>query len=73
MKVYEQRKKTIHEFDLNIIHEYFLNLERQGPGSTENTLKALSFIDGLTEKIQNCRYWLRNRRSNNGFSQKHTV
>lgn len=43
-------KQTIHEFDLNIIYEYFSNLERQGPGSPEITLKALGFIDGLTEK-----------------------
>ncbi len=43
-------KQTIHEFDLNIIYEYFANTERQGPGSPEETLKALSFINGLTQK-----------------------
>ncbi len=43
-------KQTIHELDLNMIYEYFSNTERQGPGSPEETLKALSFIDGLTEK-----------------------
>jgi len=43
-------KETIWEFDLNIIREYFSNTERQGPGSPEITLKALSFIEGLTEK-----------------------
>ncbi len=43
-------KHTIHDFDINIIYEYFLNTERQGPGNTKETLKALSFIDGLTEK-----------------------
>ncbi|MBP6978413.1 MAG: class I SAM-dependent methyltransferase [Lentimicrobiaceae bacterium] len=43
-------KQTIYEFDLNIIYDYFSNTERQGPGSPEVTLKALSFIDGLTEK-----------------------
>ncbi|MDI6644176.1 MAG: class I SAM-dependent methyltransferase [Methanobacteriaceae archaeon] len=43
-------KQTIHEFDLNIIHDYFRNTERQGPGSPEITLKALSFIGGLTAK-----------------------
>ncbi len=42
-------KLTIYEFDLDIIHDYFLNTERQGPGSPEITLKALSFTDGLTE------------------------
>jgi hypothetical protein len=32
------------------IYDYFSNTERQGPGSPEITLKALSFINGLTEK-----------------------
>jgi SAM-dependent methyltransferase len=39
--------KSIHEFDFKLICEYFSNLERQGPGSPEATLKALSFIDNL--------------------------
>jgi len=39
---------TIHEFDYNLICDYFSNTERQGPGSPEATLKALSFIDNLT-------------------------
>ncbi len=43
-------KQTIHEFDFNIIHDYFSTTERQGPGSPEETLKALSFIAGLTGK-----------------------
>jgi SAM-dependent methyltransferase len=42
--------QTIHDLDLNLIYEYYSNTERQGPGSPEITLKALSFIDGLTEK-----------------------
>jgi ubiquinone/menaquinone biosynthesis C-methylase UbiE len=42
--------KTIHELDMNMIYEYFSNTERQGPGSPEITLKALSFIEGLTEE-----------------------
>ena len=42
--------KSIHEFDFNLICEYFSMLERQGPGSPEVTIKALSFIDNLTEK-----------------------
>jgi ubiquinone/menaquinone biosynthesis C-methylase UbiE len=45
-----EEKQTIHEFDLNLIYEYFSNAERQGPGSPEITIKALGFIDGLTEK-----------------------
>jgi ubiquinone/menaquinone biosynthesis C-methylase UbiE len=43
-------KHTIHEFDLNIIYDFFSKTERQGPGSPEETLKALGFIGGLTEK-----------------------
>lgn len=39
--------KSIHEFDLKLICEYFSTMERQGPGSPESTLKALSFIDPL--------------------------
>lgn len=39
--------KTIHEFDFNLICEYFSLIERQGPGSTQVTVKALSFIDNL--------------------------
>jgi SAM-dependent methyltransferase len=40
--------KSIHEFDFNLICEYFSVLERQGPGSSEVTIKALSFVDNLT-------------------------
>jgi ubiquinone/menaquinone biosynthesis C-methylase UbiE len=45
--------KSIHEFDYQLICEYFSTLERQGPGSLEVTIKALSFIDNLsnTSKI----------------------
>jgi len=42
--------KSIHEFDVNLIVEYFSNLHRQGPGSPEVTLKALSFVNNLTNK-----------------------
>ena len=42
--------KSIHEFDFNLICEYFSSLERQGPGSPEVTIKALSFIDNLTKE-----------------------
>ena len=41
---------SIHEFDLDLICEYYASLERQGPGSPEVTLKALSFIDHLTDQ-----------------------
>lgn len=41
--------KTILGFDVNLICEFFLNTERQGPGSPEATLKAFSFINQLTD------------------------
>jgi methylase of polypeptide subunit release factors len=40
---------SIHEFDFNLI-AIFSSMERQGPGSPEVTVKALSFIRGLTDK-----------------------
>ena len=46
----DNEKQTIHEFDKNIIYDFFSNTERQGPGSPEETIKALGFIGGLTEK-----------------------
>lgn len=42
--------KSIHEFDINLICEYFSTVERQGPGSPEVTIKALGFIDHLTNE-----------------------
>jgi ubiquinone/menaquinone biosynthesis C-methylase UbiE len=42
--------KSIHEFDFKLICEYYSSLERQGPGSPEVTIKALSFIDNLTNE-----------------------
>jgi len=44
-----EERKSIHEFDFSLICEYFSQLERQGPGSPEVTIKALSFIDNLTD------------------------
>jgi len=44
-----KENKSIHEFDFNLICEYFSGLERQGPGSDESTLKALSFIPLLSQ------------------------
>jgi len=41
--------KSIHEFDFNLICEYFSSVERQGPGSPEVTIKALSFIENLSK------------------------
>ncbi|MCD7971620.1 MAG: class I SAM-dependent methyltransferase [Candidatus Azobacteroides sp.] len=44
------KNKTIYDFDFSLIYEYFASLERQGPGSSEVTIKALSFIDNLTDR-----------------------
>ncbi len=41
--------QSIHDFDLELICEYFAGLERQGPGSPDVTHRALSFIEGLKE------------------------
>ena len=43
------KNSSIHDFDLHLICEYFSGVERQGPGSPDVTLKALSFIDNLAE------------------------
>lgn len=45
----EQENTSIHEFDFNLICEYFSSINRQGPGSPEATIKALSFIGNLNE------------------------
>lgn len=50
IKIMSNENKTIHEFELNLICDFFSGMERQGPGSPEVTLKALSFIDNLTDK-----------------------
>jgi ubiquinone/menaquinone biosynthesis C-methylase UbiE len=42
--------KSIHEFDLGLICEFFAGVERQGPGSPAVTRKALSFVEGLSDE-----------------------
>jgi len=44
-----EENKTIHDFDFDLICEYFSLVDRQGPGSVETTLKALSFVDNLPQ------------------------
>lgn len=44
----DDESKSVHEFDFQLICEYFSTLDRQGPGSPDVTTKALSFIDNLT-------------------------
>ena len=46
----EEENKNIYDFDLQLIYDYYSNFERQGVGSPEMTLKALSFIDNLSQK-----------------------
>ena len=43
---------TIHELEFALINEFFSELERQGPGSSEETIKALGFIDNLSNKTK---------------------
>ena len=50
IKKMSNENKTIHDFELQLICDFFSNMERQGPGSPDVTLKALSFIDSLTDK-----------------------
>ncbi len=42
--------ESIHKFDYKLICEYFSTLKRQGPGGNEVTIKALGFIDNLTNE-----------------------
>jgi SAM-dependent methyltransferase len=41
---------SIHDFDLDLICEYYAGVKRQGPGSPEVTRKALSFVDNLNDR-----------------------
>ena len=44
---YDENGSSIHEFDFSLICEYFSSISRQGPGSDESTLRALSMIGNL--------------------------
>ncbi|HRS07050.1 MAG TPA: class I SAM-dependent methyltransferase [Candidatus Ratteibacteria bacterium] len=48
----KNEKTLIHNFDSNLISDYFGRLERQGPGSPESTIKALGFIDNLSNELK---------------------
>jgi len=43
----KEEYKSIHEFEFQLICDFFKELDRQGPGSPEVTKKALSFIERL--------------------------
>ncbi|MCO5267163.1 MAG: class I SAM-dependent methyltransferase [Lentimicrobium sp.] len=44
--------KSIHDFDFQLICEYFSALDRQGPGSPEATINALGFTGNYTAESQ---------------------
>lgn len=46
----KDENRTILGIDVNLICDFFTNTERQGPGSPDATLKALSFIENLTDE-----------------------
>src|SRR5574344_438587 len=43
----QDNETNIHDFDFELICSYFASLKRQGPGSDDQTMKALSFIENL--------------------------
>lgn len=45
-----ENSSTIYDFTFQLIADFFKRLNRQGPGSEDVTLKALSYIDNLSEK-----------------------
>lgn len=42
-------KSSIHDFEFDLICDYFTRVPRQGPGDDEATLRALCFVEGLDE------------------------
>ena len=71
IKKMSNENKTIHDFELKLICDFFSNMERQGPGSPDVTLKALSFIDNLTDKSLIADIgW--NRGADNGVGRTHS-
>lgn len=46
----DKENSSIHDFDFNLICEYYSGIDRQGPGSPESTLLALSFTDGFDDR-----------------------
>jgi len=37
---------------MELIYEYFIGMDRQGPGSSESTIKALSFIENISSDLK---------------------
>ncbi|MFA6839967.1 MAG: class I SAM-dependent methyltransferase [Sphaerochaetaceae bacterium] len=47
-----QEGTSIHEIEFSLVNEYFSAMERQGPGSAEQTIRALGFIDNLSDETK---------------------
>jgi len=47
--IMSKENRSIHEFDFNLISEYFSFIERQRPGRPDFTMKALIFNDQLID------------------------
>jgi len=66
------KNKSISD-DLKLLCELHAEMERQGPGSPEMTIKALSFLDNLNKNLQvadlGCGTW----RANNGSRAKYQL
>jgi SAM-dependent methyltransferase len=43
---------SVHEIDFTLINEFFTELERQGPGSAQESIRALGFINHLTSNAK---------------------
>ncbi len=48
----DKKEAQIFDFDFHLICDYFGRLQRQGPGSAESTIKALSFIDDPSKELE---------------------
>jgi ubiquinone/menaquinone biosynthesis C-methylase UbiE len=48
----DEKHDLIADFDLEMICNFFRELDRQGPGSESETIKALGFIKGLPENAK---------------------
>ncbi len=46
------KDNTIHDFELDLICDYYSSMERQGPGSPEMTKRALEFIPFLSNDAE---------------------
>lgn len=64
----EIKMETLHPSMLDLLLESHIGLERQGPGSTEAVEQALGFLKPLNQFSANCRFRMRNWRTDYSFS-----